>query len=211
VRYTLGLDLGQASDYTALVIVESSLETEPKLAIRHIQRLALGTSYPKIAECVAALLRREELAVGCDLVVDSTGVGRPVMDLLRRCGLRPVAVTITGGDAVTHNDTDGFRVPKRDLVMILQVLLQEGRLKCANLPGAEVLQAELSNFRVTINPTTGHDSYGAGPASAWREGEHDDLVLAAALACWYVETHPVRVFAFASSGRSRWPSGPPMF
>jgi hypothetical protein len=35
------------------------------------------------------------------------------------------------------------------------------------------------NFKLKINITTGHDSY-----EAWREGEHDDLVLAAALAVW---------------------------
>lgn len=30
-----------------------------------------------------------------------------------------------------------------------------------------------------VNVSTGHDSY-----EAWREGDHDDLVLAAALAAW---------------------------
>jgi hypothetical protein len=54
--------------------------------------------------------------------------------------------------------------------------------------------------------TRGHDQHGA-----WREGTHDDLVLAVALACWYGETHPVHRFEFTSSGPSRWPSGPPLF
>jgi hypothetical protein len=38
------------------------------------------------------------------------------------------------------------------------------------------------NFRVKIDPLTAHDSYGA-----WREGQHDDLVLAVALAVWFAE------------------------
>jgi hypothetical protein len=58
-----------------------------------------------------------------------------------------------------------------------------------------VLQAELSNFRVTVNATTGHDSYGAGPAGSWRDGEHDDLVLSCALACWYAVSSPGHVSA----------------
>ena len=33
-----------------------------------------------------------------------------------------------------------------------------------------------------IDPITAHDSYGA-----WREGQHDDLVLAVALAVWFAE------------------------
>jgi soluble P-type ATPase len=37
---------------------------------------------------------------------------------------------------------------------------------------------ELQNFRVKINIATGHDSY-----EAWRENEHDDIVLAVALVC----------------------------
>jgi hypothetical protein len=41
------------------------------------------------------------------------------------------------------------------------------------------LRAELLNFRVKINLASGHDSY-----EAWREGDHDDLVLAAAMAVW---------------------------
>ena len=41
------------------------------------------------------------------------------------------------------------------------------------------LKKELLNFRVKINISTSHDSY-----EAWREGDHDDLVLAVALACW---------------------------
>ena len=38
------------------------------------------------------------------------------------------------------------------------------------------------NFRQKIDPATAHDSY-----SAWRERDHDDLVLALALACWLGE------------------------
>ena len=60
------------------------------------------------------------------------------------------------------------------------MLLQSGRLKIAReLEHAETLKAELLNFRVKINIATGHDSY-----EAWREGDHDDLVLAAAMATW---------------------------
>ena len=42
---------------------------------------------------------------------------------------------------------------------------------------------ELLKFKVKIDPVTAHDSYGAG-----REGQHDDLVLATALAAWYGKT-----------------------
>jgi hypothetical protein len=71
-------------------------------------------------------------------------------------------------------------VPKRDLVSVVQVALQTERLKIASaLPEAEALVRELQNFQVKISLDTAHDSYGA-----WRDGTHDDLVLAVALAVW---------------------------
>ena len=54
------------------------------------------------------------------------------------------------------------------------------------LPHAETLRAELINFRARIDPVTAHDSYGAD----WRrEGGHDDILLALAVAVWYAERH----------------------
>ncbi len=44
---------------------------------------------------------------------------------------------------------------------------------------------EMQAFRMKINLETMHDSYGA-----WREGTHDDLLLALAIACWYGENRP---------------------
>ena len=63
------------------------------------------------------------------------------------------------------------------------MLLQSARLKVAgSLPLAQTLVSELLTFRVKIDPLTAHDSYGA-----WREGQHDDLVLALACGAWYGE------------------------
>jgi hypothetical protein len=45
------------------------------------------------------------------------------------------------------------------------------------------LRKELLSFRRKIDLRTAHDSY-----EHWRESDHDDLVLAAALACWSI-TH----------------------
>jgi hypothetical protein len=61
----------------------------------------------------------------------------------------------------------------------LLVLLQREEIDiCGHLPESETLVKELGNIRIKIS-LGGHDTYGA-----WREGQHDDLVLAAALACW---------------------------
>ena len=184
--FFLGLDLAQAQDYTALVVVERKefrYKAKPdEYHIRHLERPKLGTPYPAIVERVQNLLKSDQLWGRTALVVDKTGVGAPVVDMFRKAGLRPVAITITGGNSVSK-DGDGYHVPRRDLVSTLQVLFQAGRLKvAAELPEARLLVEELLNFKVKINVKTAHDSY-----EAWREGIHDDLVLAVALACWYGE------------------------
>jgi len=184
-RWIMGLDLGQAQDYTALAMVE---KTDREYHVRGLERFRLGTPYPEIVERIEEVyhrLRRGDATVA--LVVDATGVGAPVVDLFRRRGLNPRAVTITGGDAESRDEKDRshYRVPKRDLVSTLAVLLQNRGLKVAReLPEAATLTRELLAFRVKIDPRTAHDSY-----AAWREGEHDDLVLAVALAVWYGARH----------------------
>jgi hypothetical protein len=208
----VGADLGQARDYTALAVVEERLwcpneavrwewvlpatgwlapsalvphqiaqlrslgywegrPEEPPLVVNHLERLPLGTSYPDVVERVGALLDTPPLRPDvAALIADATGCGRPVIDLMRLRGLLPVAVTITAGTATTYDpDAGSFRVPKRDLVSVM----------AAALPEAETLRRELQNFRRKVTPA-GDDSY-----SSWRESDHDDLVLAVALACWY--------------------------
>lgn len=154
------------------------------MQVRHLARVR-GEPYPAIVRQVAALLTTPPLVGAAELVVDQTGVGAAVVDMLREAGLRPIAVTITGGNQVIRDGLT-FSVPKRDLVAAVQVGLQRERLKiAAGLPLAGVLTSELLNFKVTIDPRTAHDSY-----AAWREAEHDDLVLAVALACWYPTVRP---------------------
>jgi hypothetical protein len=76
-------------------------------------------------------------------------------------------------------------VPKKDLVACAQVLLQARRLRVAReLPLADVLVRELENFRVRITPAA-NEAFGD-----WREGQHDDLVFALALAAWVGENSP---------------------
>ena len=90
-------------------------------------------------------------------------------------------ITLTAGDAVTRDGMER-RVPKRDVASTIAVLLQTGRLRIARgLKESETLLRELLNFRVKIS-LSGHDSY-----EAWREKEHDDLVLAVGLAAWLFE------------------------
>ena len=179
-NFTVGLDLGQAQDYSALTTVQ---KVDPgAYHLRHIERFDLGTPYPEQVRRVEELMQSGALRGRCELVVDQTGAGRPVVDLFRDAGLNPVGVTITGGDTSSRGGRN-HRVPKRQLVATVQSLLQTGRLKFAEgLPLAGVLTEELQKFRAKINVSTVHASF-----EHWRKRDHDDVVLALALACWHGE------------------------
>jgi hypothetical protein len=187
LSYFIGLDLGQAADYTAAAVFERPAvqlgQPEPDYALRHLQRFPLGTPDTEIVPAVAALLGRPPLCEALTyLAVDKTGVGAAVCDLLLPHFPGMAAVTITGGSQVTA-EPGGYHVPKRDLVSTLQVLLQARRLKiAAGLPEAAALTRELQVFRAKVSVATGHESF-----EAWRERDHDDLVLACALAAWLGE------------------------
>lgn len=178
MSFTLGIDLGQVSDYTAIAIIEER-PTGTNL-VRHLERVR-GVTYPRIVQRIAELVG--SLPSHADLAVDATGVGRPVVDMIRAARIPAdlYAITITGGGSVTRSGLE-WRVPKRDLASTVAILLQTGRLRIApSLQEAGNLERELQAFRVKVS-VDGHDSY-----EAWREGDHDDLVLAVAMAVWLNE------------------------
>ncbi len=167
--YLIGADIGQAVDYTALAVIEN----QESSALRHIERLPLGTSYPDVVTHLAGM--QAQLS-GSRLILDHTGVGRPVADMLTEKNVPFVPVSITGGKSTRC--VDGvWRVPKRTLMHGLAGALETEQLKIAHgLPYIDILQAELKDFMVSIS-AAGHDSYNG-------KTEHDDLVIAVALAMW---------------------------
>jgi hypothetical protein len=174
--FYLGLDLGQRRDHTAVAIVER----REFLLVRHLERMPLGTPYPSVVARVREMVQDEKVSGQCAVAVDGTGVGAPVVDLLRGAGLgcELSAVTITGGERESQNG-GVWSVPKRDLIAGVQILLEQGELRIArDLRDAGALIRELMNVRITMG--------GNGWVRLGAEGfgEHDDLVIALALACW---------------------------
>jgi hypothetical protein len=122
--FTVGLDLGQSQDFTAICVLErvparcavpsERAEDWYEFHVRHLERPALGTRYPAIVERVRTLLDTPPLTMRTPLVVDRTGVGAAVTDMFPAAGLWPHAVTITGGDAIVRDGPLHTKVPKRE-------------------------------------------------------------------------------------------------
>jgi hypothetical protein len=205
----VGLDLGQAADYSAIAVLNRGPEAAPVYTLEHLQRVR-GMPYvgvpgrPGVVEAVKGRLVTEPNLRGCQMVVDRTGVGRAVVDAFRAAGMPCVlwAVTITSGQNVRQEQLDLF-VPKKDLVGTAQALLSSGRLLLdSKMTLSETLRQELKNFAVKITETGGETF------ASWREGQHDDLVFAVALACWLAERFPPFVKgSVVSGGRMEIPRG----
>jgi hypothetical protein len=185
-RFFIGVDLGQSNDPTAIAMVRRIRferpgrddEKPPTFQVGHLERVPLNTPYPAIIARTQWLLTHRTCAGNVDLAIDMTGVGRPVADLYRQYGIEFTGVVITGGNAETNPEPNIFHVPKLILISHLQALLHEGRLQIQkDLGEADTLVRELQDFRVRYSDS-GHMTFNA------REGKHDDLVLALAIAVW---------------------------
>jgi len=165
------------------------------LLVRYVERMPLGMTYPQVVERVCGMIETPPVHGHCELVVDATGVGAPVAEMLRAegpaCDIS--SVTITGGEKESGGAGYGgghYNVPKRDLIASVQLALERGELRIAKgLRERESLVEELVDVRKTARES-GRDRVGAE-----RAGEHDDLVIALALACWKGR-RPVKVNSF---------------
>lgn len=201
-RWIVGCDLGQSSDPTAIAVIEhvrgvldagteyerhigqtEHLQTPvERVDVRHLERLPLGQSYPTVVQHVKDLLARPPLSgpPPAELVIDETGVGRAVGDIFSDAGLKPIRISITAGSEATWAGGDRWHVAKTVLISNVDAMLHTGTLRfAAALSDAEAMRAELLDFRRKLSDA-GRASYAA------RTGAHDDLVLAVAIAAWWI-------------------------
>jgi hypothetical protein len=177
---SIGLDLGQAKDCTALAICEDDGAVWRITSLGHPP---LGMPYPAVVERVVALVARLPRPVY--LMVDATGVGRPVVDMLRAAGAAPTPVSITHKGRTVRHETGAWSVPKAVLMERMAMAMDQGRLRivCDETMG-RIFAGEARNFVRTVNKL-GHGRY------AGRRRSHDDLILAVALAIWARAEHRI--------------------
>lgn len=204
MRYCCCMDLGSENDYAAMGILERiekvrdpnipSVNSRPirtekimivsELHLKYLTRIPLKTTYPKICEMIKTVIENPEYVGDIQLVIDRTGIGLPIMQMMYLYDLAPIGITITNGNSA-NGTKHGYNVPKRDIVTALLAAWQSGRFKMPppeKMPIIETLVEELQGFKMKIDQKTGHDSY-----EAWLEKIHDDLVIAIGLGVWYMD------------------------
>lgn len=157
--YYAGLDLARLSDFTVLSILD---EAGAQVFIDRFNLLDWAIQERRIGDA----LRRYNNA---RCLVDSTGIGDPIYDALRRMGLRVEGYKFTSES-------------KGRLVEFLQIAFDQQKVQI--LPD-KVQRTELEIYEYTMG-RSGVVSYNAP------EGDHDDTVVALALA-WWMKGHRVAI------------------
>ena len=139
-------------------------------------RLALGTSYPRVVQWVKEVADQYRKDLGW-IVVDATGVGSVVMDLFHQANLpvRPIGLTVTpehtSGPGGGSRPSGSYQtVSRMDLLTKLQLAIQEKKFrvdtgKCREW---DALRQELAGLSL----------------EGKRRSGQDDLAFALALAVW---------------------------
>ncbi len=192
-EFVVGVDLGQKEDFTAIAVLERFREvvgppdwktgvrpTEMRYDVRHLERVPLGTEYGEIAARIGRIARCGDLRGRATIVVDATGVGAPVLELVQKepMDCRVVPVVITGGEKQSLVGST-YRVPRQDLLSGVVVGMEQRWLRIAHdLEEGGSFAKEMVNLRSEIGLR--------GEKWVGRSGKvHDDLVFAVSLACWW--------------------------
>jgi len=155
--------------------------------------------YTRVAEIIESRMGHKDLAHSCDLLIDGTGIGAAVVDLLREKGLHPVPIVFTGGGTVREvtapfgsifkggealvplKIVKELHVPKTDLVAAGKLLIEQGRVRVAEgLRWGQDFKDQLLAFKGKVNEK-GHRTYEADT-----EGDHDDMVVCLLMAAWWI-------------------------
>lgn len=164
VKYSIGVDLAKTSDFTVCFVIRHDT--------RHIVHMDRYNQVP-YDEQITRITNLSKRYNNANILVDSTGVGDPVYDLLKNRGanIKPFKFT---------------NPSKENLIRNLVIALENREI---TYPKIDVLIDELEIYEYTLG-ATGIMRYSAP------DGEHDDCVIALALAVKAVQENNTGLLDF---------------
>lgn len=172
--YVMGVDLAKTVDFTVLTVMDSV--TREVVAWFRFHDLSWGIQKLRIQEVASQY--NNALCV-----IDSTGLGDPIVEDLERSGL----------SIWYDKDKPGFKftnASKNGLINNLAICLEQRRITFPNEP---VLIDELQSYEYDITDG-GKITYSAP------DGKHDDCVVSLGLACWALKSQMVEAQQFIKRG-----------
>jgi hypothetical protein len=157
--YQLGVDLAKFNDYTVITPIDmTTFKVCPQDSFNKIDYTLQKTKIE------AAYYKYDRPRV----IMDSTGVGNPVVDDLVNKGINVVPFTFT------YNS-------RNELLINLQILLEQDKIK---IPDDPELLAELESAFFDITPQ-------GRTKIVVPDDKHDDRLMSLALACWELPINPM--------------------
>ncbi len=157
-QYVMGVDLARLRDFSVITVMDR--QRRHLVYFDRFNQLDWTVQYHKIIECAKKY--------NALVMMDSTGIGDPIVETIRNAGVRVEPYKIGGSAA------------KQQLIEKLRVGIEKQRLSMPNIP---ILIRELENFEYSITDS-GVIRYEAP------DGFHDDTVISLALANWGADTEP---------------------
>lgn len=156
--YVMGVDLARLRDYTVLTVMDR--QTKHVCAFERFNAIRWEVQYERI--------RQLSGAYHALCVIDSTGIGDPIVEAL-----------ISGGIPCNPYKIGGS-IAKQQLIEKLRVNIEKGKI---SFPEISELLRELEAYEYKISDT-GLVRYEAP------DNEHDDTVISLALANWVADADP---------------------
>lgn len=180
----IALDPAQLRDWSALAVVD--MQYKPAAKRFEYDLIAMGRKqglpYDQIVDWVIRTLKRPEFnrAQPPEFLLDATGVGVAVRDMLAAKGVRMKAVTITAGEAFSRQGPI-YHVGKARLIGKFLGAFDAGKVHVnPNMPIWPQVEREMLSFRAEMS-SQGRVKLEAEP------GENDDMLFALAMTVWYGE------------------------
>lgn len=178
----IGLDPGKQRDSFGIVAIEKKNE---KIYVKNAQRV-LGKRYIDVENYIAELHQKYHYD---QYILEINNTGEHVFEVLKDVKKLPVIPVFTTSDIKDiKKKMDTRTMDKKDMVKRMAHQFQNGQIifpKKTN-PEIEQLKTQLAIFSEHITE--------AGNVSYYAEGtEHDDLVMALMLACWFVKDQRLRI------------------
>lgn len=215
-EYICAVDIAKKRDYTTIQIYRDTPDVKhfpaesgrDPLVVNYLdlvfQAKMQAVRYTEQVKRIRELLSSINMLHNHQLLVDGTGVGEPVVDMMREQGLMPLPIVFTGGTEARPVYADfgkvfgssgssfgsfagatvlkEMHVPKEDLVHAGMIIMQQGRMRmAANLQHAEDFKLQLTRFKGSVNEKTGRRSY-----NNETDEIHDDLVVTYLMASWWI-------------------------
>ena len=206
VGFIISCDIAQRRDYTALQVYRRtptiSRTDDKEFVFQDLvyQAKWQGITYTDLAHRLVQIVNRRDVVGNNTLLVDGTGVGVAVVDVLRDNGLLPVPIVATsGGQArpLYANVGEIFKesgkirgmqtikewhVPKVEMVQSGQVAMEQQIVRVApNVDYLDDFKEQLFGFKGKFNEKTHNTKY-----ENETEGLHDDFITCYLQAMWWV-------------------------